>query len=396
MTKQIIGTVQTASDGKAVLSYDVPSNAETGEYTLSASLAENDYYESNEATSTLYIRYPTTTTLARVTGSVGETVTLTATIVNNTNPVASGSVQFYIQYNGTWNPIGNPASVSNGTATTTFNITSSTTTTFANPIKAEYIRNSTYEASTGTNELYVADELAITMQNVLANRGTTVTIPFVVTAQSSSSLSNLNATVSCNGVSKTISDLSQYTSSGSTITFDVPSTWAAGEYTIHAVTQATEDYDAVDSTATITVRRKTTITAISLSGNAGETINIGGVITDEFGANVTSGSFTVTIAGTTTTTTVGSSTTNTIEYLIPSNSTEGSDITYAVQYVGEGVVAYESSTTATGTIHVRKSSHISLSNYEVLTGDAVSLEATVTETDDTTPVTSGSVTFSLE
>ena len=403
-------TKANISNGVATTSYSIPLDKQAGDYNVSTSFAETDNYKSATQTSLLKVRNPTTVTVQSVVADIGEAVTLSATIKSGNNNITSGQVQFYINKNpasisGYGTPIGVPVTVSNGSASVSFTPSSENTSIDANTITAVYLGNSTYIAAENTGILDIRDAFGITITPVVASKGETISIPITLTltGASAGTLSDIEAILNIKDGDTVLesyaTDLTESASierfiGGGTVSLTLANNIAAKQYTIEVLTSANDDYEAVLATSTLTVKRETTVQAINVSANQNGTVNIGGKVVDEFGANVTTGSIRVTLPDSSQVTLqIGNSEWNTTSFQVSSAAVDGSNINYSVQYVGTGTT-YEDSSAATGTIHVRKTTTITVADVTGAVGDTVSITANIKDSSNQ-PVPNGEIEFTI-
>lgn len=402
-----IGEENVNSQGQATLTHNIANNAEAGDYEIKATYVQNDTYKTSEDTATLEIRRPLDITVTRVAGSLGETVTLQANIQSGgTNiPNKADNVVFKINNQPVNN--GTPVSVVNGVATCTVTVSSPLVSIGSNTITVEYIKDSTYENKIGTGELYIADDLAITVQDVVTSKntsfGVSLTIPSIETAKREGLVV---AVIIANGDTvleeKEISneqsaDYALNDFVGGTHNVEFTGVANAGNYTIEVYTNKTDEFNPGYVTGTLTVKQDTLISlspAIQ-SANQGETKNLGAIITDENGGTVTLGQIQITYPDSTTqTVAVGSSNPNTFTYQVPSNANDGDELEYTIQYLA-GNAPYEDSEILTGKIIIRNTTYIAIEDVTTTTGGTAELTAIVKDGDNEL-VTEGEVEFEVE
>ena len=402
-----IGEEDVNSQGQATLTHNIANNAEAGDYEIKATYVQNDTYKTSEDTATLEIRRPLNITVTRVASSLGETVTLQANIQSGgTNiPNKADNVVFKINNQPVNN--GTPVSVVNGVATCTVTVSSPLVSVGSNTITAEYIKDSTYENKIGTGELYIADDLTITVQDVTASKNTAFNVPLTVQSIETAKREGLAITVQIkNGnttlASKVISNeqsadyaLNDFVGGTHNVAFTGVAN--AGNYTIDVSTVKTDEFNAVHVTGTLTIKQDTLISlspAIQ-SANQGETKTLGAIITDENGGTVTLGQVQITYPDNTTqTVAIGSSNPNTFTYQVPANAEDGDELEYTIQYLA-GNAPYEDSQTVTGKINVRSTTYIDIQDVTTTTGGTATITASVTDGDHQ-PVIEGEVEFEVE
>lgn len=410
-----IGEEDVNARGQATLTHNIANNAEAGDYEIRAIYKQNDTYKSSEDTATLEIRRPLTITIPRIASSLGDTITLQANIQSGgTNiPNKADNVVFKINNQPVNN--GTPVSVVNGVASCTVTLSSPLVSVGSNTITAEYIKDSTYENKIGTGELYIADDLAITVQDVVTSKNTSFNIPITVPNIEQSKREGLDiAVIITDGTDpledvdavvisydpgeeapEGVYDLADFVGGTHNVTFEGISN--AGNYTIDVSTGKTDEFNAVHITGTLTVKQDTLISlspAIQ-SANQGETKTLGAIITDENGGTVTLGQVQITYPDNTTQTlAIGSSNPNTFSYQVPANAVDGDELTYTIQYIA-GNAPYEDSQTVTGKINIRSTTYIDIQDVTTTTGDTATITAIVTDGDNQ-PVIEGEVVFEVE
>lgn len=408
-----IGEEDVNSRGQATLTHNIANNAEAGDYEIKATYVQNDTYKSSEDTATLEIRRPLNITVTRVAGSLGETVTLQANIQSGGTNIPNKADNVIFKINNQPVNNGTPVSVVNGVATCTVTVSSPLVSVGSNTITAEYIKDSTYENKIGTGELYIADDLAITVQDVVASKNTSFNIPITVPNIEQSKREGLDIILMItDGTDPLVDvdpilisndpqgqegvyDLDDFVGGTHNVTCDGINN--AGNYTIEVVTEKTDEFNAVHVTGTLTIKQDTLISlspAIQ-SANQGETKTLGAIITDEHGGTVTLGQVQITYPDSTTqTVAVGSSNPNTFSYQVPANAEDGDELEYTIQYIA-GNAPYEDSQTVTGKINIRSTTYVTMQDVTTTAGDTATLTASVRDGDNQ-PVIDGEVEFEVE
>lgn len=403
-----IGEEDVNSQGQATLTHNIANNAEAGDYELKATYVQNDTYKSSEDTATLEIRRPLNITVTRVAGSMGESVLFQALIQSGGTNIPNGTEKVLFKINDV--PIYDNSKLSdvvNGVATLSFPLSEPNVHIGSNTITAEYIKDSTYENKIGTGELYIADDLTITVQDVVASKSTAFNVPLTVQSIETAKREGLAITVQIkNGnttlASKVISNeqsadyaLNDFVGGTHNVAFTGVAN--AGNYTIDVSTVKTDEFNAVHVTGTLTIKQSTLISlspAIQ-SANQGETKTLGAIITDENGGTVTLGQVQITYPDSTTqTVAIGSSNPNTFTYQVPANAEDGDELEYTIQYLA-GNAPYEDSQTVTGKINIRSTTYITMQDVTTTAGDTASITASVRDGDNQ-PVIDGEVVFEVE
>ena len=177
-------------------------------------------------------------------------------------------------------------------------------------------------------------------------------------------------------------------------TYTIPNNMTAGQHTIRAVFAQTSEYTETTATTTFIVRNPTHIVVSNTSGNAGGEATLLATIYDENDAIVTTGQAKFKQNGspiTDGTVSVGNNGTASKTVTVPSGATEGSTITYTVEYVENDNYTAASATNIT--ITVRKTPVIVVQDVTGNRGDTVYLTAGVTYGGNN--VSEGNVTFTI-
>lgn len=402
-----IGEEDVNSQGQATLTHNIANNAEAGDYEIKATYVQNDTYKTSEDTATLEIRRPVDVTIARIASSLGETITLQAVIQSDGTNIPNKADNVVFKINN--QPINNgaPVSVVNGVATCTVTVSSPLVSVGSNTISAEYLKDSTYENKIGTGELYIADDLAITVQDVVASKNTGFNVPLTVPSIETAKREGLEITVQLKNGNTVIESkvISNEQSADHALndfiggTHDVAFTGIAnaGNYTIDVSTIKTDEFNAVHVTGTLTIKQDTLISLSPdiQSANQGDTKTLGAIITDENGGTVILGQLQITYPDNTTqTVSVGSSNPNTFTYQVPSTAADGDELEYTIQYLA-GNAPYEDSQTATGKIIIRNTTYLMIDDETTTTGGTAELTAVVQYANNRS-VTEGEVEFEIE
>ena len=394
-----VGPVQV-SGGVAKTTYTIPSDVSMGDFYLHGTYNQNEHYKQATDTADFKIRLATTITVNDVLGNHGESSTFTATVkYDTTSNVNEGQVRFTLG-----STVIGTANVSNGVATLDYTIPDEVADGTA--ITANYLGTSTYGASATST----SGTLSIRSEDLILNVG-------VVTPSNNSSI-NRGETLEI-GVSATENNPPDYTivPNGSVslyvdntliqsnITYDsqdnmylhtytIPNNMTAGQHTIRAVFAQTSEYTETTATTTFIVRNPTHIVVSNTSGNAGGEATLLATIYDENDAIVTTGQAKFKQNGspiTDGTVSVGNNGTASKTVTVPSGATEGSTITYTVEYVENDNYTAASATNIT--ITVRKTPVIVVQDVTGNRGDTVYLTAGVTYGGNN--VSEGNVTFTI-
>ncbi len=304
-------------DGVAKLPYTITENA--GSYIITAHFTGTSTYLASDSinSATLTVeqsttdKIPTTTTVDSVVGVVGETVDLTATVVDNENKVVTeGIVRFEINGQTVY------GEVVNGVATAPYTITESVG---SYDIKAYYMGTSTYLESDGVNTGKLIVESSSTekiptitvVDGVTGTTGTTVNLTATVYDNDGKAVTEGQVSFKINGITVTDANgntlYAQVSSGVARLPYTI--TESAGSYTITAHYEGTDKYLESDSinNEKLTVENSatekihTTTIVDSITATQGETVNLTATVYDESGNLVTEGQVSFEIEGVTVT-----------------------------------------------------------------------------------------------
>ena len=390
-----IGPVQV-SGGLAQTAYTIPSDVSTGDFYLHGTYNQNEHYKQATDTADFKIRLATNITVNDVLGNHGESSTFTATVkYDTTNNVNEGQVRFTLG-----STVIGTANVSNGVATLDYTIPDEVADGTA--ITANYLGTSTYGASatstSGTLSIRSEDLiLEVEPLHSSINRGETLEILISAIENNPPDYDEVtNGSISLYVDNTLIQSNITYDSQeeGYFHTYTIPSNMTSGQHTLRAVFAQTSEYTETTATNTFIVRNPTHIVVSNTSGNAGQSATLLATIYDENDTIVTTGQAQFKQNGSLIdngTVSVGNNGTASKSVTVPSGATEGSTITYTVEYVENDNYTAASATNIT--ITVRKTPVIVVQNVTGNRGDTVYLTAGVTYGGHT--VSEGNVTFTI-
>ena len=160
-----VGTAITNAQGIATLAYTITQNF--GTHTILAQILEDTTYTATSNTNNLNVaRIPTAITVNPVNGIIGNAVNLIATLTDTHNniPLEGKTVEFKINDL----PVGTAITNAQGIATLAYTITQNFGT---HTILAQFLEDTTYTATSSTNNLNVLDSTApvVTSTNPVNN-----------------------------------------------------------------------------------------------------------------------------------------------------------------------------------------------------------------------------------
>ena len=395
MTKTQLGN-KAVSNGVAQIEYTVP-DGQQGLYTLYATYEENDHYETCVNSTSYRIRIPTVITVENTRASYGEEAVFVAHVKHHTNQnVDAGTVQF--QVGGT--NIGTPVNVVNGVATLTFDEAPNSWDDNAD-ITASFIQTDLYGGSVTSTPatLFMRDDTTVLVSNISGNRDSNVTIEATITSGAGADLVNVNEGTAKLYIDNTVQGNEVNVVNGQvSFTYHIADNAVTGGHTIKVeYVPATTDaeYDPSESTAVLTVRIPTVLTAVNVIGNKGATVPVTINAKDQNNTSLTSGTVSITIGSESPQTAIiGANGEATINYTIPQTAEGGDVISFTASYVED--VNYQGSTMATsGTISVRYGTGIVVDSVQAELGDTITLSSTVTDENEDL-VNEGSVVYEIE
>ena len=395
MTEKQLGTA-TVSGGIARTNYTIPSDELVGDFTLHGTYVENNHYREATDTADFRVRIGTTITVDNVTGNTGESSNFTAHVLAGNNPVNEGQVQFKLEGN-----IIGTANVSNGVATLAYTIPG--TAGDGDSITANYLGTSTYgtsvTASSGT--LHIRSGVTVTVDAVVGNREGTVELSCLVEDGTGNPITTTSVDFYLDNTLIGTDSTADATSNKYSTSYTIPSNAVAGVHTIRCVSAQTGDHLSAEGTGTLRVRMPITVTIENASVNIGGTVDLVAHAVDENNAPVTSGlaSFSLNNAPLRDANNVlivvdvdSDGTIRLSGIACPAGATEGK--TYSIKCSYGTNDDYRKAESNTGTLTVRKTPVLIVSDVTANRGDTVYLSTSVTYNNEN--VTEGTVTFILE
>lgn len=393
MTSKNIGSANV-SGGIARTTYTIAGDETVGDFTLTGVYAENDTYKEATGTADFKVRIGTSITVDNVTASHGEFAQFKAYVkYNDVNPVDGGQVQFKLE--GT---IIGTANVSSGVATLEYEVPS--TVENGDAITANYLGNSTYGASATTTDgaIKIRSNPTVTVNSLSINKGdyttTNLNYDVIVTDVDSNRITTGTVQLYIDNSLK----VTQTTSTNDVFKCSINkrdiNELNSGNHTIKAVYVQNDDYNSAEGTATLTVRTPTTIVAPNISANAGGTATLEVTVYDENNVIVTEGQVKFTDPnGQISNIVVGANGKATTTVNIPANTTEGTTLTYTVQYTQTS--NYEASTSGNLVITIRKGVVITVNDITANRGDIIQLTANVKDNSNNN-VNEGTIIFTVD
>jgi hypothetical protein len=395
MTEKQLGTA-TVSGGIARTNYTIPSDELIGDFTLHGTYVENNHYREATDTADFRVRVGTTITVDNVTGNTGESSNFTAHVLAGNSPVNEGQVQFKLE-----GSIIGTANVSNGVATLAYTIPG--TASEGDSITANYLGTSTYgtsvTASSGT--LHIRSGVTVTVDAVVGNREGTVELSCLVEDGTGNPITGTSVDFYLDNTLVGTDSTADATSNKYSTSYTIPSNAVAGVHTIRCVSAQTGDHLSAEGTGTLRVRIPVTVTIENASVNIGGTVDLVAHAVDENNAPVTSGQALFKLNGSI----IKDANQNTIKITVDSNgtirlsglacptgATEGKTYTINCSYAEND--DYKGATSANGTLTVRKTPVLIVSDVTANRGDTIYLSTSVTYNNEN--VTEGTVTFILE
>lgn len=233
--------------------------------------ASDKYADSNTATVTITVRdFNTTIKVPDVSGHVGDTVTLAATLTSKSDLIALPGKSVHILV-GSTEVSGSPFTTDDaGKVSTTYTLDEGTT---GSQITATFAGDSDGKAGSGTGTLTVsASDTTIVVLNASGNTGQTVNLSATLTRKSDGSgVATRNLKFS---VGQTVVTSETDGSGVATINYKIPSSSSTADQTITVSFAGDGDYNASSGIGTLTVRipYKLTLTVAPASPRIGATV----------------------------------------------------------------------------------------------------------------------------
>ncbi|MBE6493397.1 MAG: hypothetical protein E7Z84_02155 [Methanosphaera stadtmanae] len=372
-------------NGQATYKYTVPNTTKHTYYNLTVVYSGTSKYASSKATGKLTInKISTATYVPKVSGTVGETITLTATVKDKLTAanITGGSVVFKV------NGISlNKTTVKNGVATIKYKLPRSAKNYTVTAIYSGYglYKTSNFNRSITVNKISTATQVIPTAGTI----GSSVTIRAnVKNKATAANITGGTVVFKTNGV--TIGK-ANVTKGIAKITYKVPSNATRNKYAITATYAGTGIYKVSTDDGLLTVRNTSTVTKVTTkAGTIGSSTTITATVKNKgTGTGIANGIVTFKANGVT----IGKANVThgiaKITYKIPNDPTRTS---YTITAVYSGYGHYKTSSSK-GTLNINPVATVqSPTAVSGSTGNSVTLKTTV-KTSTGLTVTKGSVNF---
>ncbi len=344
-----VGSATTDSTGTASYSYHIVTLT-VANHTIAASYAGEALLNASIGSGTLTVsKAATHLAVTNVTGAVGATVNLTATLTRTTDNAGVSGRTLTFTVNGV--SAGTAATNASGVATRSF-VIPGTAAAGSETISVAFAGDTSYTAITGTGTLTVAKAATtLTVTNVAGSLGQTVTLTGTL-KRTSGGVALSGKTLTFKVDSTTVGTAVTSSSGVATHTFAIPGTFTVGSHTITVSFAGDTSYGTSAGTGTLTASKASTAQTVpTVSGAHGTTVTLTSTLKRTTDSAVLSGK---TISFKVGSTTVGSATTNasgiaSISYGIPAATAPGNE-TITTTFAGDA--SYNASTgTGTLTVH---------------------------------------------
>ena len=380
-----VGHAITDASGIATYAYTILQNE--GTYNILAEFLQDSIYATSNNTNTLTVPFtPTALVVDPVNGFKGDKVNLIATLTDTHSniPIEGKTIQFSV--NGT--PVGQATTNASGIATYVYTILQNSGTY---TILAEFLQDTTYTASTNTNNLKVAlTPTSLIINPVIGFKGDKVNLIATLTdTHSNIPVSGKTIQFSVNGtpVGQSITDAFGIATYAYTISQN------GGTYAILAEFLQDITYTASTNTNNLKVAlTPTTLVTIPASGVKGDKVNLIATLTDTHSNIPLSGKIVkFSIDGTS----VGQAITDSSGIaILPYNIVQSSG-TYTIlaEFLQDITYGASSNTNSLGVDHITTALIVnSATGYKA---DKVNLIATLTDTQKNVPVSGKTIQFSV-
>jgi hypothetical protein len=173
----VIGTAVTNANGVATFNYAIPASLGVGNRTLSVEFAGDTLHNPSSANSTLTVNKANTAMIVdSVTGTIGQSVNLTATLRRTTDNVLLTGRTVTFKLNGL--VIGTAVTNVSGVAILMWTVTNGSL--GSNTLGAEFAGDTLYNASSSTANFKRMSETRVSVANVVGSRGMTVQLRAVL------------------------------------------------------------------------------------------------------------------------------------------------------------------------------------------------------------------------
>lgn len=382
-----VGSAVTNGAGLASYIYTVTQGP--GQYEAKYEFDGDVAYNAGTGSNTLTVTDTTTLVVASVSGQIGATVGLSATLTRNYDSTALAGKTVSFKVDGT--AAGSGATDASGVATASYVIPAG----FVGdkPIAGTFAGDVVYAASNGAGTLTIEKaDVTVTVPDVSGKVAATVALTATVKRNSdSAALAGLSVAFDLNGTAVGSDDTDASGVAGVDYVLPEP----PGASTITATFAGDGENNADAGSGTLTVNKAdTALTVSSPAGVAGTSVDITGALTRTSDGGTLSGkSVDVTVDGSA----VGTAVTDgggdyTIAYAIPATATAGA---HSVGASFAGDVSYEA-TTATGTLTVSVNTTMAVAPASGTPGGAAAaISATLTRNNDGAGLSGKSVTFKV-
>ncbi|UTB32260.1 MAG: Ig-like domain repeat protein [Methanobacterium sp. ERen5] len=237
-----VGSATTNNNGIAIFNYQI--NEVVGDYTITASLLNDQIYQSANGTGTLTVNpIDTKITVNNVNGKHGDKNDLTAVLTDyNGNPLKDKTVTFSI--NGV--VVGKVLTDSTGTATLSYAITQ-TIGTYT--ITANFLKDDIYASSTGKGTLTVNPiNTSLVVKNTTVKHGTKTNLIAVLTDENGSAITGKTITFRVNG--QTIGTATTDNTGAATVYYIAAN---SGNFAVNAIFNGDDAYSGSNGTGNLDV-----------------------------------------------------------------------------------------------------------------------------------------------
>ncbi len=390
-------TGTTNGSGVATVSYPIPANLAAGNYPITVSFAGDSNDNASSGSGTLTVKAaaanPTTLTVSNVSGAVGQTVTLSATLTLTGGAALSGKTLTF-SVDGT--SVGTGVTNSAGTATKSY-VIPSTLTAGSHTITAAFAGDSSDGASSGTGTLTVTTaakaNTTLTVSAVSGSPGQTVTLKATLKQTTGAVLSGASVSFSVDGAS--VGTATTSSAGLASLTYVVPAGDAIGStHPITAAFAGDSGDNASSGSANLSVTKySTTLTIPTVIGVPGQTVTLSATLKKNGAIGPSGKTVSFSVDGTT----VGTGVTNssgvaTVSYAIPAGATIGSHPIVAT-FAGDSTYL---ASTGKGTLTVKYATTLTVANASGARGTNATLTATLTQTLGGAALSGQTVSFKVD
>ena len=330
--------------------------------------------------------------VAAVSGSVGQTVTLNANLTNDQTGANVSGETLDFQVDGV--DLGTATTDGSGNASLSYAI--GEIGAGGHTIAVYFAGDSNYNPGSGSNTLTVSQAGSSTFTyNRSGTIGSSTTLYAYVyrTADNANIVGRtVSFTVDGTAIGSAVTD-----SSGlAALTYNLPASLSRGTHTIASAFAGDSDYNASSSTGTLYAYANTKVTAANVGGSPGQKVSLSGTLTVTAGGAKLSGEtlvFQVDGANVGTAVTNGSGT-STLAYTVPDGTTVGAH-TLSVIFNGDSS-AYYNPASGTSTLTVGKvGTSLAVASVSGTSGQTVNLKATLTRSTDNSVLVGKTITFKI-